>query len=64
MQIQLNPMNNNVNTNQRIPSDSFYNVILTLIIAFAIVWIIYSSIPYSHYTVYLIKNKNENKKKE
>ena len=54
MKIQLNQNSQN---NLRIPTDSVYNIILTLIIAFAIVWIIYSSTPYSHYSVYLVENK-------
>lgn len=39
--------------NQRIPNNSIYNIILTLILAFAIIWIIYSCVPYTHYTLYL-----------
>jgi uncharacterized membrane protein len=54
MNIQLNQ------TNKRIPTSSVYDVILTLIIAFAIIWIIYVSTPYSHYSVYLVEN-NKNK---
>lgn len=54
MKIQLNQMN------KRIPTDSIYNVILTLIIAFAIVWIIYVSTPYSHSNIYLIEQKKNN----
>lgn len=54
MKIQLNPINPN---NQRIPTDSVYNIILTLIIAFAVIWIIYTSTSYAHYSVYLIENK-------
>lgn len=33
--------------------DSFYNIILTFILAFAIIWIIYILIPYEHYCLYL-----------
>ncbi len=54
MKIQLNQINSN---NQRTPTDYVYNVILTLIISFAVVWIIYTSTPYSHYSVYLVENK-------
>ena len=43
--------------NSRIPHESIYNVILTLILAFAIVWIIYVSVPYVHYSLYLIEPK-------
>ena len=45
--------------NKRIPTSSIYDIILTLIIAFAILWIIYSSTPYSHYSVYLIENNKK-----
>ena len=38
----------------RIPHESIYNLILTIVIAFAILWIIYVSVPYSHYCLYLI----------
>ena len=41
----------------RIPHESIYNIIITLVIAFAILWIIYISIPYSHYSLYLIEPK-------
>jgi hypothetical protein len=47
--------------NKRIPNQSIYILILTLILAFAIVWIIYVSVPYVHYSMYLIEseaNKN------
>ena len=54
MNIQSAQINLN---NQRIPTSSVYDIILTLIIAFAILWIIYSSTPYSHYSVYLVENK-------
>lgn len=53
MKIQLNPINLN---NKRIPMQTVYDLILTLIIAFAVVWIIYVSTPYLHYNVYLISN--------
>ena len=53
MKIQLNSTNN---VAERIPNYYIYNIIFTLIIAFAIVWIIYSSVPYSHYSVYLIES--------
>lgn len=43
--------------NNRIPHNSIYNLILTLILAFAIVWIVYVSVPYMHYSLYLIEPK-------
>ena len=43
--------------NNRIPNKSIYNVVLTLILAFAIIWIIYVSVPYVHYSLYLIEPK-------
>jgi hypothetical protein len=43
--------------NQRIPNNSIYDIILTLIIGFAIIWIIYITIPYYHYSLYLIEPK-------
>jgi hypothetical protein len=46
----------------RIPHESIYNLVLTLVLAFAIVWIIYVSVPYFHYSLYLIEPK-QNKKK-
>ena len=48
------------NTN-RIPHEQIYNIIITIVIAFAILWIIYVSVPYSHYSVYLIEPKPEPK---
>jgi hypothetical protein len=41
--------------NDRVPNDQIYNLVLTLILAFAIVWVIYVSVPYAHYNLYLIK---------
>ena len=52
MKIQLN------HQNQRVPNESVYTIVLTLILAFAIVWLIYSSVPYSHYSLYLVEPKN------
>jgi hypothetical protein len=43
----------------RIPHDSIYDVVLTLILAFAIVWVIYVSVPYFHYNLYLIEPKKK-----
>ena len=43
--------------NNRIPNESIYNLVLTLILAFTIVWIIYVSVPYVHYNLYLIEPK-------
>ena len=61
MKILLNPTNN---VNQRIPTDYVYNIVLTFIIAFAIIFIIYSSTPYSHCNVYLIKPTNQQTDKQ
>lgn len=47
------------NYTQRVPTESVYNIILTLILAFGIVWIIYSATPYSHYSLYLIEPKKK-----
>jgi hypothetical protein len=44
----------------KIQYENFYNVVFTLIIAFAIIWLIYISVPYSHYSLYLIETKNKN----
>ncbi len=41
----------------RIPHEIIYNTIITLVIAFAILWIIYISIPYTHYSLYLVETK-------
>lgn len=57
MKIQSNLINLN---KQRIPNNSVYDIILTLIIAVAIIWIIYISTPYSHYSVYLVENYKKN----
>lgn len=43
--------------NQRIPNDTIYNLILTLVLALSVVWVIYSLTPYSHYSLYLIEPK-------
>lgn len=56
MKIQSNLINLD---KKRIPNDSVYDIILTLIISFAILLIIYSSTPYSHYSVYLIENNKK-----
>jgi hypothetical protein len=45
------------NSTQRVPNDTVYNIILTLILAFGIIWIIYSITPYAHYSLYLIEQK-------
>lgn len=39
--------------NQRIPNKLIYEYILTLILAFAILWIIYVGTNYSPYRLYL-----------
>lgn len=44
--------------NNRVPNDSIYDIVLTLILSFAIIWIIYVSIPYIHYSLYLAEPKN------
>jgi hypothetical protein len=49
MKIQLNE------TYQRIPNDTIYNILLTMILALSIIWLIYSITSYSHYNVYLIE---------
>ena len=51
----VNKFNFTNNSTQRIPTDSVYNIVLTLILAFGIVWIIYSLTNYSHYSLYLIE---------
>ena len=38
-------------------NESIYTFILTMIIAFAIIFIIYSAVPYYHYSLYLIETK-------
>lgn len=43
--------------NKRIPNQSIYDIMLTLILAFAIIWIIYVSVPYVHYSLYLIEQR-------
>jgi hypothetical protein len=45
------------NKTGRIPHESLYNTMITLVIAFAILWIIWISIPYTHYSLYLIETK-------
>ena len=45
--------------NNRIPNESIYNIVLTLILAFAIIWIVYVSVPYFHYSLYLIEPKQK-----
>ncbi len=40
------------------PNEHIYTFVLTIIIAFVIVFIIYSSVPYYHYSLYLIETKN------
>ncbi len=42
---------------QRIPNNNIYNSILTLILAIAILWIIYVFVPFSHYNLYIIEPK-------
>lgn len=43
--------------NQRIPNETIYNSILTLVFALGLVLLIYSLTPYSHYSLYLIEQK-------
>lgn len=43
--------------NKRIPNEQIYDIVLTLILAFSILWIIYVSVPYSHYSLYLLETK-------
>lgn len=54
------PLSQTNNQSVRIRSNCIYDIILTLIIAFAIIWVIYSLTPYSHYSVYLIESKKNN----
>lgn len=54
MKNQLNQINLN---NKRIPTESIYDVILTLIVAFTVIWLIFSLTPHSHCCVYLIETK-------
>lgn len=49
--------------NKRIPNNSIYDIILTLILAFAIVWILYVSVPYVHYCFYLTKTESKTESK-
>ncbi len=44
-----------INKQKRIPSKSIYDIVITLILAFAILWIIYVSVPYCSYRLYLIE---------
>ena len=37
----------------RIPNSFIYNIILTIILAFAVIWLIYITVPYSTYRLYL-----------
>jgi uncharacterized membrane protein len=55
----INKLNLTNSTTQRIPTDSVYNIILTLILAFGIVWVIYSLTSYSHYSLYLIETQKK-----
>ncbi len=43
--------------NDRIQHRSIYIIELTIILAFAIVWLIYVSVPYFHCNLYLIEPK-------
>lgn len=54
-------MKYNILKNKRIPNNSIYDIVLTLILAFAIVWILYVSVPYVHYCFYLTKANIESK---
>ena len=54
------PLSQTNNQSVRIRSNCIYDIILTLIIAFAIIWVIYSLTSYSHYSVYLIESKKNN----
>ena len=40
---------------ERNPHNFIYEIILTLILAFSILWIIYISVPYIPYRLYLIE---------
>lgn len=41
--------------------EHIYNVIVTIIIAFAIIFIIYVSVPYLHYNLYLVETIKQGK---
>ena len=45
--------------NQRIPNEYIYNIFITLILAFAILWLIYIIVPNSHYKLYLINTEQK-----
>lgn len=40
--------------NQRIPNNLIYKYVLTIILSFSIVWIIYTGTNYNSYRLYLI----------
>ncbi len=44
-----------LNKQERVPHQNIYNILLTLILAFAILWIIYISVSYTPYRLYLVK---------
>ena len=44
-----------INKQERIPNQSIYDIMITLILAFAILWIIYVSVPYYSYRLYLAR---------
>ncbi len=43
---------------KRQPSETVYNIFLTIILAIVIVLIIYYFVPYSHYNIYIIEPKS------
>lgn len=48
--------NYQINKPLRITHDNIYTIFLTLVIAFAILWILYIGIPYNSYRLYLTNN--------
>jgi hypothetical protein len=44
---------------QRVPHNDIYDVFLTLILAMAILWLIYVLTPYTHYNLYIVEPKNK-----
>lgn len=47
---------------QTIQTNNVYDIFLTLILAFVILLIIYTFVPFSHYNLYIIEPQNNNNK--
>lgn len=45
---------------QRVPHNEVYDIFITIILAFLIIWLIYVMTPYSHYNLYIIEPKDNN----